>query len=491
MSNHIKQIKLPNETVYDIQASKLVTPRAISLGGDVTGTATFDGSSDAAITTTVKRTVGYGTCATAAATAAKVATIADTSWVLEPGSVIGIKFTYSNTASSCTLNVNNTGAKSIWYNNAAYTGSSNSICGYASRIVFYMYDGTYWVWLNMGTLDGNTDTKVQQNAAITTAGEYPVILAYSTATSKVTNAVQKTSTLTYNPNTQILTAPTFKGNLSGNAATATSATTATSANSATKATNDGSDRNIVNTYETKGDASNKLTEAKTYADAVGTQVKNDLLNGAGAAYDTLKELGDLINDNQEAIDALETIATGKVSKSGDTMVDGATLKFSTYGNRYVTISGNSIAADMSNVDGGWAGAFASVKHRDSSAESGTATTTMLGWYGGASGLTHIFMGGTYSDPAMKMTPAGNFTFKNTVAASISGNAATATTASKVGKTMTVKLNGGTTEGTNLFTFNGSAAKSINITPASIGATTEAYVNSAIASSITAVLNASY
>lgn len=33
----------------------------------------------------------------------------------------------------------------------------------------------------------------------------------------------------------------------------------------------------------------------------------------------------------------------------------------------------------------------------------------------------------------------------------------------------VKLNGGTTEGTNMFTFNGTAAKSINITPAAIGA----------------------
>lgn len=35
--------------------------------------------------------------------------------------------------------------------------------------------------------------------------------------------------------------------------------------------------------------------------------------------------------------------------------------------------------------------------------------------------------------------------------------------------LTVQLNGGTTEGTNKFTFNGGAAKNINITPASIGA----------------------
>lgn len=45
----------------------------------------------------------------------------------------------------------------------------------------------------------------------------------------------------------------------------------------------------------------------------------------------------------------------------------------------------------------------------------------------------------------------------------------ATSANKVNQSLAIKLNGGTTEGTNLFTFNGSAAKSINITPSSIGA----------------------
>lgn len=45
----------------------------------------------------------------------------------------------------------------------------------------------------------------------------------------------------------------------------------------------------------------------------------------------------------------------------------------------------------------------------------------------------------------------------------------ATSANKVNKSMTVKLNGGTTEGTNQFTFDGSAAKSVNVTPSAIGA----------------------
>lgn len=60
-------------------------------------------------------------------------------------------------------------------------------------------------------------------------------------------------------------------------------------------------------YDQKGSADTALASAKTYADGI----KNDLLNGAGGAYDTLKELGDLIDDNQDAIAALETVAAGK------------------------------------------------------------------------------------------------------------------------------------------------------------------------------------
>lgn len=71
-------------------------------------------------------------------------------------------------------------------------------------------------------------------------------------------------------------------------------------------------------YDTKGAANTALASAKTYAD----QIKNDLLNGAGAAYDTLKELGDLIDDNQDAIDALEIVAASKADASALTSHTG-------------------------------------------------------------------------------------------------------------------------------------------------------------------------
>ena len=100
----------------------------------------------------------YGTCSTAAATTEKAITIsADQNFALRVGVVIGVKFTVSNTASNVKLNVNSTGAKSIWYNTAVYTGTSTDVCGLANRYYYYMYDGTYWCWLGFG-LNPNSNT---------------------------------------------------------------------------------------------------------------------------------------------------------------------------------------------------------------------------------------------------------------------------------------------------------------------------------------------
>lgn len=66
---------------------------------------------------------------------------------------------------------------------------------------------------------------------------------------------------------------------------------------------------------------------------------------------------------------------------------------------------------------------------------------------------------------------------------LNGNATTATTATmatkassadKVNNNLVIKLNNGTTEGTNQFTYNGSAAKNINITSSSIGAASSSH-----------------
>jgi hypothetical protein len=75
---------------------------------------------------------------------------------------------------------------------------------------------------------------------------------------------------------------------------------------------------IGSTSRTNKDEGSKKLATEEYAgnvaEVAAAAVKDDLLNGAGEAYDTLKELGELINENQDAIEALETVATSKASK---------------------------------------------------------------------------------------------------------------------------------------------------------------------------------
>lgn len=80
-----------------------------------------------------------------------------------------------------------------------------------------------------------------------------------------------------------------------------------------QAKTDASNKDIVVLSEAQKGIDNALASAKLYADNAVTTVKNDLLNGAGGAYDTLKELGELIDDNKDAIDALEEVASGKAN----------------------------------------------------------------------------------------------------------------------------------------------------------------------------------
>lgn len=57
-----------------------------------------------------------------------------------------------------------------------------------------------------------------------------------------------------------------------------------------------------------------------------------------------------------------------------------------------------------------------------------------------------------------------------------GSSSAGGAANSVKTNLVVKLNGGSTEGTNLFTYNGSTAKTVNITPSAIGAAASSHGN---------------
>lgn len=111
----------------------------------------------------------YGTCATAAATVAKVVTLADFDELMT-GITIHVKFTNVNTASSPTLNVNSTGAKAIYRNGAA----AGSGAWQAGQVVSFTYTGSQW--------EINESGHVVVQSGSTTTNYRPIMLGYTNTT---------------------------------------------------------------------------------------------------------------------------------------------------------------------------------------------------------------------------------------------------------------------------------------------------------------------
>ena len=80
----------------------------------------------------------YALCSTAGATVAKTVTVSN--FLLKVGAVVVLKFAYTNTAKSPTLNVSGTGAKGIFFGGAAI-GAGAVIAG---RTYTLVYDGVGW-----------------------------------------------------------------------------------------------------------------------------------------------------------------------------------------------------------------------------------------------------------------------------------------------------------------------------------------------------------
>lgn len=85
---------------------------------------------------------GYGTCSTAAATAAKAVTLS--SYALSTGGIVAVKFTYDVPASA-TMNINSKGAKNIFHRGAAIAASVIK----GGDIATFMYDGTQYHLLSV------------------------------------------------------------------------------------------------------------------------------------------------------------------------------------------------------------------------------------------------------------------------------------------------------------------------------------------------------
>lgn len=212
----------------------------------------------------------YATCATAAETIAKVATVQNGTFTLDAGVKVSVKFTNANSVDSPTLNINSTGAKVIRWRNNNLTESQYWT---ANQIIDFVYDGTYWVmtgaantpstedffkrtgdWmtgplgltLDIGygqtlpsnSLEGQVFFMEDATPSFPLGGSTgQILIKTSTADGDCTwqnpSALGYYLPLTGGTVSGAITATQFNGPLNGNAATATSATSATNATNAT------------------------------------------------------------------------------------------------------------------------------------------------------------------------------------------------------------------------------------------------------------------
>ena len=117
----------------------------------------------------VGKSVPYGYCTTGSSTKAKTVTVSPAITALETGMTIAVRFQYSNTATSPTLNVNGLGAKAIYRYGTTVPGTSASASWNANAIHTLTYNGSGWVlnnWNNT-TYSGMTDAEYQAGTSET------------------------------------------------------------------------------------------------------------------------------------------------------------------------------------------------------------------------------------------------------------------------------------------------------------------------------------
>lgn len=140
---------------------------------DNTGVAYLWGKIKSYVTGQVPTSVGdldplYGTCTTAAKTAAKTVTISGVT-ELTTGLTIHVRFTNANGVADPTLQVNSLTAKAIKRYGTTAPSTSAASSWNAGAVVSLTYDGTYWMlndWNNT-TYSAMTEAEMQTGTATT------------------------------------------------------------------------------------------------------------------------------------------------------------------------------------------------------------------------------------------------------------------------------------------------------------------------------------
>lgn len=270
----------------------------------------------------------YGTCSTTASTSEKAVTCSG--YTLNTGNIIGVYFSTANTAATPTLNVNSTGAKSIYVGNMPPTSTTNVLKWSAYTMIYFMYDGTGYRYLyasaeasvkpsrGAGTWYGTSDTAASTQAKTSTIDNYVLTLG-SLAVIKFTNANTYTSAkITLNINSTGAKDVYYNGSV-----TSSTNTLKWDAGETVTFMYDGSYYHYIT--KTKGYAATS-TYSSTGTDAVNGTAVN-------AALQTLDS--SISATTGQAISAI-TITDGKIASSSKISVGEANLVTD------VQVNGNSI-----------------------------------------------------------------------------------------------------------------------------------------------------
>ena len=438
-------------------ATKLATPRTVD-GVSFNGTANI---------------THYGTCSTAAATAAK--TVSLTGFTLATGAIVTVKFTVTNTAASPTLNVNGTGAKAIQYRGAAISA------GYlaANRVYTFIYDGTNYQLIG----DINTDTNTTYSTGTaTTAG----ITKLYTGTGSATDGTMTQKAITDALGGKASSSHThnYAGSSSAGGA-ANSAVKLTTARTINGISFDGtknitlnamfaeylSHKNVsLNTYNLSTGAP-KIKYYCCPSDEAGDGITGRPNDDQKYAFFLICESIRFVSTNDYI--TKQTYIQGNTKTTWERYCTNGT--WTAWGKRYTSQNkptASEIGAASSSHTHNYAG---------SSSAGGAANSVKSALTIQFNGTTKATFNGSAA-ATVNITPSAIGAAAASHTHNYAGSSSAGGAANSVKTSLIVRLNGGNTEGTNKFTFNGSAAKTINITPGSIGAATSSHTHNYAGSS---------
>lgn len=184
----------------------------------------------------------------------------------------------------------------------------------------------------------------------------------------------------------------------------------------------------------------------------------------GITADSSGHITDIITGTIPAAPTLSGLGgVGTINASGTAPLTLSASKSSTT----VTISGS--VAEMTAATSNTAGAAGIVPAPDAGEQAAFLRGDGTWAFPTDTNTTYVFANGT--DGSFTVTPRNGEPQK--VLIGKPATARTADNATQVKNSLIVTLNSGSNEGTTKFTFNGSAQKTVNITPGSIGAATSA------------------